>query len=178
MELNRKNAVTQVTGQGGLTVSMKWTTAADFDLAVLYEDRSGKIGLIYFGELGRLDAYPFMELSEDQGSQDAKGDYQETVRIDRPDEMAALWFLYWDYAKVQSGLPCDDIKGDVRLEVKWDGAPDCWEVKPDLDESGNVLVLASLSDLSSKGGILRNHGAVGTIHGLTRVEDLMAIVRG
>ena len=67
MELKQKGSEANVGGFKQLMVSMKWTTAADFDLAAAYEDKSGKQGLIYFGEQGDLNTFPFMQLSGDEG---------------------------------------------------------------------------------------------------------------
>ena len=58
MELKQKGSEANVGGFKQLMVSMKWTTAADFDLAAAYEAKDGNIGLVYFGELGDLNTLP------------------------------------------------------------------------------------------------------------------------
>lgn len=177
MELKRKGETAGLKGVDGLTVAMKWTTAVDFDLAVFYEDRSGRHGLVYFGELGDLETYPFMALSEDQGSEAAEGAYGETVRISRPEEMASIWFLCWDYEKVQNGSQYDFKKCDIVLEAAEESGAPC-RVAPIPDEPGNILVLASLTSVSPGGFVLRNDSRVGTLHGLTRIDDLIGILGG
>jgi hypothetical protein len=42
MELKQKGEDTTLEVTHPLTVSMRWTTAADFDLAVIYETNEGK----------------------------------------------------------------------------------------------------------------------------------------
>ena len=87
MELTQKGSEANVGGFKQLMVSMKWTTAADFDLAAAYEDKNGKNGLVYFGELGDLNAFPFMQLSGDEGVGDKGGENEETMRITKMDDM-------------------------------------------------------------------------------------------
>lgn len=176
MELNMQGETAELKDMGSLTVSMKWTAAADFDLAVLYEDARGRHGLVYFGELGNLDAYPFMELSEDQGSEASEGAYEETVRIARPGEMSSIWFLCWDYEKVQNGMQYDFKKCDIVLEAAGGVGEPC-RIEPMPAEPGNVLILASLIPVSSGGAVLCNDSRVGTLHGLSRLDDLLRILK-
>ena len=46
-----------------LTISMKWTTAVDFDLAAAYQTKTGQRGLVYFADLGHLDNFPYLCLN-------------------------------------------------------------------------------------------------------------------
>jgi len=87
MELVQKGSEANVGGFKQLMVAMKWTTAADFDLAAAYENKEGKQGMVYFGELGDLNKFPFMQLSGDEGVGDSGGDNEETMRITKLDDM-------------------------------------------------------------------------------------------
>ena len=82
---------------------LKWTTAADFDLAAAYKRKDGTTGLVYFGELGDLNSFPFMQLSGDEGVGDQGGDNEETMRVMKIDDMDTIWILCWDYGAVQEG---------------------------------------------------------------------------
>src|SRR5210317_1849548 len=103
MDLKQKGTEANVGGFKQLMVSMKWTTAADFDLAAAYESKDGKQGLVYFGDLGDMNEFPYMQLSKDEGVGDKGGDNEETMRITRLDDMNYVWILCWDYGMVQSG---------------------------------------------------------------------------
>jgi len=57
VELKKKGSQANVGGFKQLMVTMRWTTAADFDLAAVYQPKDGKIGIVYFGELGNLNSF-------------------------------------------------------------------------------------------------------------------------
>ncbi len=177
MELKQKGAEANVGGFKQLMVSMKWTTAADFDLAAAYEDKNGKQGLVYFGEQGDLNAFPFMQLSGDEGVGDKGGDNEETMRITKLDDMKYVWLMCWDYGKVQDGTPARFKDSDVTLAVMDDqGATH--EVSLDTGDMGNVALLATIDNSSPIGAKLVNASKAGTLKGLKNIQQLVDIITG
>lgn len=177
MELKQKGSEANVGGFKQLMVSMKWTTAADFDLAAAYEDKSGKQGLIYFGELGDLNAFPFMQLSGDEGVGDAGGDNEETMRITKLDDMKYVWLLCWDYGKVQDGAPARFKDSDVALSVM-DDSGTTHNVNLDTGDMGNVALIATIDNSSPIGAKLVNSSKAGTLKGLQKLQQLIDIING
>jgi len=177
MELVQKGASAEVGGFKQVLVSMKWTTAADFDLAALYETKSGQKDLVYFGKKGDMNAMPFMELSDDAGVGDARGDNEETMRIAKIDEMAKIWLLAWDYGKVQDGQPARFSDSDVSLSLMDDTGKN-YDVSLNTGELGNVAVLAEIDNTSPIGAKLVNSSKVGTLKGLKDLNQLIEIVTG
>ena len=86
MDLQQKGESASLGGIKQFMVSLKWTTAADFDLAAAYKRKDGTTGLVYFGELGDLNSFPFMQLSGDEGVGDQGGDNEETMRVMKIDD--------------------------------------------------------------------------------------------
>ena len=117
MELKQKGEQANVGGFKQLMIAMKWSTAADFDLAAAYEGKDGKVGLVYFGELGDLNAFPFMQLSGDEGVGDKGGAKEETMRIAQLDDMKFVWLMCWDYGKIKDGSAARFKDSDVVLSV-------------------------------------------------------------
>lgn len=175
MDLKQKGSEANVAGFKQLMVSMKWTTAADFDLAAAYEDKNGKQGLIYFGELGDLNAFPFMQLSGDEGVGDTGGDNEETMRITKLDEMKFVWLLCWDYGKIQDGAPARFKDSDVSLTVL-DDKGTSHNVSLDTGDMGNVALLAIIDNSSPVGAKLINASKAGTLKGLKNLQQLMDII--
>ena len=175
MELVQKGAEANVGGFNQLMVSMKWTTAADFDLAAAYEKKDGKQGLVYFGELGDLNAFPFMQLSGDEGVDDAGGDNEETMRITKLDDMKYVWILSWDYGRVKDGTPARFNDSDVSLSVM-DDKGTSHNITLDTGELGNVALLATIDNSSPIGAKLINSSKAGTLKGLNNLQDLMNII--
>jgi len=62
MDLVQKGQEANIGGIKQCMVTLKWTTSTDFDLAAVYEGKDGKTGLVYFGELGDLNAFPLFNL--------------------------------------------------------------------------------------------------------------------
>ncbi|MCP4112037.1 MAG: hypothetical protein GY749_42010 [Desulfobacteraceae bacterium] len=175
MELKQKGSEANVGGFKQLMVSMKWTTAADFDLAVAYETKEAKQGLVYFGELGDLNTFPFMQLSGDEGVGDTGGDNEETMRITKLDNMKYVWILCWDYGKVQDGAPARFKESDVSLNVMDDkGASH--NVTLDTGDLGNVALIATIDNSSPVGAKLVNSSKAGTLKGLKKLQQLIDII--
>lgn len=175
MELIQKGSEANVGGFKQLMISMKWTTAADFDLAAAYENKEGKQGMVYFGELGDLNAFPFMQLSGDEGVGDSGGDNEETMRITKLDDMKYVWILCWDYGQVKNGAPARFKDSDVSLNVM-DDQGSSHNVVLDTGALGNVAVLATIDNSSPVGAKLINSSKAGTLKGLKTLEDLMEII--
>ncbi len=175
MELKQKGSSANVGSFKQLMVTMKWTTAADFDLADAYEDKSGKKGLVYFGEMGDLNAFPFMQLSGDEGVGDTGGDNEEIMRITKLDDMKYVWILCWDYGKVQEGSPARFKDSDVSLTVM-DDKGTAHKVTLDTGDLGNVALLATIDNSSPIGSKLTNTSKAGTLKGLKTLEQLLDII--
>ncbi len=159
-----------------LMVTMKWTTAADFDLAAVYEGKNGTQGLVYFGDLGDMNTFPYMQLSGDEGVGDKGGDNEETMRITRLDEVNYVWIICWDYGKVQSGQGARFADSDVKLTIVDDTGKSV-SVSLDTGDTGNVACIATIDNSSPMGGKLINTSQAGTLKGLKSLDQLLAIVR-
>ncbi|OQX17051.1 MAG: hypothetical protein BWK80_39695 [Desulfobacteraceae bacterium IS3] len=176
MELKQKGSEANVGSFKQLMITMKWTTAADFDLSAAYETKEGKQGLVYFGELGDLNAFPFMQLSGDEGVGDKGGNNEETMRITKLEDMKYVWILCWDYGKVKDGSAARFKDSDVSLTVIDDkGASH--GVKLDTGDMGNVALIATIDNSSPIGAKLINASKAGTLKGLKTLEDLMSIIK-
>lgn len=160
-----------------LMVSMKWTTAADFDLAAAYESKDGKQGLVYFGDLGDMNEFPHMQLSKDEGVGDKGGDNEETMRITRLDDMNYVWILCWDYGMVQNGQSARFKDSDVVLSIIDDTGKNI-SVEIDTGDTGNVCCIATIDNSSAMGAKVINSSLAGTLKGLKSLDQLMALVKG
>ena len=176
MELRQKGSEANVGGFKQLMVTMKWTTAADFDLAAAYEAKDGKQGLLYFGELGDLNAFPFMQLSGDEGVGDSGGENEEVMRIAKLDDMKYVWLLCWDYGKVKEGGPARFKESDVSLSVV-DDKGGSFDLSLDTGDLGNVAVLATIDNSNPIGAKLANTSKAGTLKGLNNLDQLIDIIQ-
>jgi tellurite resistance protein TerA len=175
MELKQKGSQANVGGFKQLIVTMKWTTAADFDLAAAYETKTGKQGLVYFGDLGKLNAFPFMQLSGDEGVGDKQGDNQEIMRITKLDDMKYVWIMCWDYGKIQTGAPARFKDSDISISVK-DDKKNNHNVTLDTGSLGNVALMATIDNTSAVGVKLINESKAGTLKGLKNLQQLLDII--
>lgn len=176
MELKQKGEAAQLGGMKQFLVSLKWTTAADFDLAAAYETKDGKLGLVYFGELGSLNEFPFMQLSGDEGVGDAGGDNEETMRVMKLDDHKYVWLFAWDYGAVTDGKPARFGGSDASITLMDDTGAN-HEVKLATGEMGNVVCMATVDNSSPMGAKLVNTSNAGTLKGLSSLDQLLAIAR-
>ncbi|MCP4344930.1 MAG: hypothetical protein GY795_05320 [Desulfobacterales bacterium] len=177
MELKQKGEEANVGGFKQLMVTMKWSTAADFDLAAAYETKEGKQGLVYFGEMGDLNAFPFMQLSGDEGVGDKGGDNEETMRITKLDDMKYIWLMCWDYGKVKDGAAGRFNDSDVMMSLM-DDTGTSHDVSLDTGDMGNIALIATIDNASPIGAKLVNTSKAGTLKGLNKLQDLMDIING
>jgi len=175
MELAQKGQEAQLGGMKQFMVSLKWTTATDFDLAAAYETKDGKMGMVYFGDLGNLNDFPFMQLSGDEGVGDAGGDNEETMRVMKLDDMKYVWIFCWDYGAVQQGTPARFAGSDATVSLM-DDTGASHQVKLDTGDTGNVCVMATIDNSSAMGAKFVNTSKAGTLKGLSNLDQLMAIV--
>jgi len=177
MELKQKGETANVGGFKQLMITMKWTTAADFDLAAAYENKEGKPGLVYFGELGDLNAFPFMQLSGDEGVGDKGGENEEIMRIAKLDDMKYVWIMCWDYGKVKDESAARFKDSDVKLSVV-DDKGTTHNITLDTGDMGNIALIATIDNSSPIGAKLVNSSKAGTLKGLKKLDDLMGIIKG
>ena len=176
MQLKQKGESANVGSFKQLLVTMKWTTAADFDLAAAYQKTNGEYGLIYFGDLGNLNDFPHIQLSGDEGQGDSGGDNEEQLRITKLDGMKAVWLICWDYGQIQKGAPARFSDSDVSLNVM-DDTGTSHDITLDAGSFGNTAVLATI-DVSAIGSKLTNTSKAGTLKGLTNLQQLLDIING
>ena len=178
MELKQKGEQANVSSFTQLMVAMKWTKAADFDLAAVYEKKDGTPpGLVYFGELGNLNAFPFMQLSGDAGVGDNAGKNEETMRITKLDDVKKVHIICWDYGKVKTGAAARFKDSDVSLNVI-DDKGTVYSVNLDTGEMGNVAIIATIDNSNPIGATLVNTSKSGTLKELKNLDSLMAIING
>lgn len=175
MELASKGASAPLPASfSQLLVSMKWTTAADFDIGALIEKKDGSKDFVYFGNKGKLTEPPFIQVSEDQGVGDTGGDNEETLRIGSLDDAKTVHILCWDYGAVQKGEKARFSESDIRLQVTDDSGTDHTATLADSD-AANVAVLATI-ETSAVGAKLINSSKVGTLKGFNKSDQLWEIV--
>lgn len=177
MNLAQKGATAEVGRFEELKVSMRWSIAADFDLAAVYETRKGTPGLVYFGDLGRLDDFPYISLSGDQGVNDKDGDKQENLTIRKLDDMKKVWLMAWDYGQVQKGQPARFAQSDVQLYLE-DENGKTYQVALNTGGTGNVAVIATIDNTDPLGPRLINTSKTGTLEGLKKLQQLLDIIQG
>jgi len=158
-----------------LTVKMTWTTAADFDLAVVFRTKSDEKGIVYFGDLGTVDEFPYMRLNKDEGVGDTSGNNEEILDIAQLENMKYIWLFCWDYGKVKTGEKARFDQSDVQLTLS-DQEGNATTVDIDTGEEGNVCCIATIDNTSATGAMLINASRPATLHKLQTLEQLLAIV--
>lgn len=156
-----------------LQAILKWKTEADFDLAAIYQSENDTKGMVYFGNLGNLGVAPFMKLSGDAGvgdTVDGEDGNEEIMTISKFKGVKKIWILCWDYGAVQKGEHARFSDSDVTLTLT-DNKDQNHQVNLDTGEFGNVTCVASI-EISPDGAKLINTSSVGTLKGLSKLEDV------
>jgi tellurite resistance protein TerA len=175
MEIKQKGGSAELGGISQCMVTLAWTTATDFDLAALYETKDGKKGMVYFGEMGNLNEFPFMQLSGDEGVGDSGGDNKEEMRLTKFDDMVKVHIVAWDYTAVSDGTPARFSGSDVKVTLM-DDKGTSHDVPLASGDVGNVCIVATIDNSSPMGAKLVNESSVGTLKGLNSSDQLFAIL--
>ena len=177
MELAQKGASANTGSIENAKVVLSWTTAADFDLAALWEKKDGSEGLVYFGNKGNLNAFPFMQLDKDAAVGDKAGDNEEKMIIAKIDpDVSKIHIVCWDYGAVENGSAARFKDSDVKLTVQT-GPNDKHNVVLDSGDLGNVCVVATIDNTNEiTGAALINTSKVGTLKGLNNSKQILEIV--
>jgi tellurite resistance protein TerA len=154
-----------------IKLTASWTEAADLDIAALYEKKDGTKGLVYFGQLGDLNAFPFIKLDKDAGvgGKVASGGNQETMKVTKLDDMKTVHLLVWDYGKIETGEP--GRFGGVKIALV-DDTNASHTVQLDGANLANVVVLATIDNNSAVGPKLVNTSKFGVLKGLKKDQQL------
>ena len=160
-----------------LKISMNWTTVADFDIAAVYESKEGQRGLIYFGDLGKKDSFPYIYLNKDAGVDNKGGNKAEDLVINKFNEMKSVWLFCWDYQSVENGTKGRFKDSDVRLTIENNsGKEQNLAITSKMPNDGNVCYFGKILN-TDKGIKIKNSAVDGLLRGLKSVEQLMALVR-
>lgn len=149
MELKQKGASAQIGAFKQLKVSLIWTSAVDLDLMAFYKTKDGRTGGIYSdnyagGSLGDLNAFPFMQLSGDEGVGASGGDNQEDLLIAKLDDLAELHICALNFTDASAGGNKPFANYDARVEVMTDKG-DKHVVRLDSTSPGSVAVIAKFT---------------------------------
>jgi len=140
-----------------MLVSLKWTKDVDLDLMAFFDTKDGKKGGIYTnllgGNLGDLNAHPFMKLSGDAGVGAQGGDNQEDLVISKLDNLAKIYIVALNYTVQQAGGSESFGDYDGGITVKTDGQKeeDSFGMLLDSMEKGTVALVATIDNTGVAG---------------------------
>jgi len=145
MELKQKGANAQIGAFKQLKVSLIWTSAVDLDLMAFYKTKDGRTGGVYSdgyagGSLGDLNAFPFIQLSGDEGVGATGGDNQEDLRITKLDDFEELYICALNFTDASNPQQKVFRDYDARVEVVTDRG-ESHTVNLDSAQAGCVAVI-------------------------------------
>lgn len=162
-ELQTKDAEAFLADFQQLMVSMTWTADVDFDLFAVYEAKDGRRGIVYYNDLGNMNAFPFMKLSGDAGADDdAK---EESLVIVNLNEMKKVYLCCWDYKKVEQGVAGRFAGSGLKVSVM-DDKGGRFEIPMVDNGAGNMARMATIDCSSPISTKLLNASKAGVLNGL------------
>ncbi len=149
MELKQKGASANLGAFKQLKVSLIWTSAVDLDLMAFYKTKDGRTGGVYSdnyagGSLGDLNAFPFLQLSGDEGVGATGGDNQEDMLVAKLDDFEELYICALNFTDASEGKSRTFAEFDARVEVATDRG-EKHTINLDSRQQGSVAILAKFS---------------------------------
>jgi uncharacterized protein involved in tellurium resistance len=148
-----------------LMISLTWSVEIDFDLFAVYQTYAGAFGIVYYNDLGNLNAFPFMKLSGDEGTDQKKGEHEESLLISKLSEMKYVWVCAWDYQNVIASKAGRFENTDLKATVVDNMNNQITIPLVDYNE-GNTALLFTIDCSSLLTTNLINSSKVTTLHGL------------
>ena len=147
-----------------LMVTLQWTASVDLDLMAFYKTKDGRVGGIFSdnytgGEMGNLNAFPFIQLSEDAGVGATGGQNEEVIRITKLDDMAEVYICTINFTDASQGQESRFSKYDAQVTVVDDKGENV-SVPLDSSLSGTVAVIAKIDNTGFMGAKLINENQV------------------
>ena len=176
MSKQTQNELASPVVEHNFTITMKWTTAADFDLAAVYETHENNKGIVYFGDLGNMDNFPYIRLSGDKGVNDTAGQHEESMYIGQLDNIKTIWFFCWDYSMIQQGTPARFQDSDIKLVMMNNKTGQSGVIPLEKTVPGNVCCLAIMTSTDSKSSNIVKSDKSGILKGLYQIEQLLAVL--
>ena len=171
-QLESKDAQAFISDFEQLMVTLTWYSPAspnniDLDIFAVYEAKDGRRGVVYYKDLGDMNAFPFIKLSGDAGSDDddVAGEKEESLVIVNLSEMKYVWLCCWDYPKVESGQPGRLVGSNAKVTIM-DDKGNNFEVPLVCENAGNVARIATIDNSSPISIKLLNSSRAGVLQGL------------
>lgn len=143
-----------------LMVTLRWTADVDLDLMAFYKGKDGQPGGVFSdnypgGSLGSLNAFPFIELSGDEGVGGTGGDNEEVLRITKMDDLEELYIVALNYTDASQKVSSAFNSYDGSVIVMNDQG-EAIEVPLNAAETGHVAVICKIDNSSPMGAKLIN----------------------
>ena len=147
-----------------LMVTLKWTAAVDLDLMAFYKAKDGRVGGVFSdnyagGSLGALNAFPFIQLSGDEGVGATGGANEESLRITKLDDLAEVYLCTINFTDASQNQDSKFSKYDAQVTVVDDKGENV-AVSLDSAVSGTVAVIAKIDNAGFMGAKFINENRI------------------
>ena len=147
-----------------MMVSLKWNTAVDLDLMAFYIAKDGRVGCIFSsryagGTMGDLNAFPFIQLSEDAGVGAKGGENEEILRVTKMDDIAELYICTINFTDAAQNRNVAFNTYNAHVMVM-DDKGDSVAVPLDSSQPGTVAIIAKIDNSSFMGAKLINENRI------------------
>lgn len=141
-----------------LMVSLKWTAAVDLDLVAFYKSKDGRVGGVFSnnyvgGDMGNLNSFPYIQLSDDAGVGATGGENEEILRITKLEEMAEIYICALNYTDASLNNPQSFHNYDAHV-LLIDDTGESIAVPLDSQTLGTVAIIAKIDNTGFLGAKL------------------------
>jgi hypothetical protein len=129
-----------------IDISMSWNSASDLDLLAIYEYDNSQFDILYYDQQGEANQFPFMTLSDDEGTEESDSLHEESMVIHRIDSrIKYIWICTWNYRSIVTNR-LDDILSHHEISTEI--------MLPSMNQNRRVVVPLELDSAYSNFAIL------------------------
>ena len=169
VQLKAKGDVANLATVEALKVTLGWSSGVDLDLMAFYERKEGGAGGVYSDQisgdaksLGDLNAFPFIELSGDEGVTATEGKKTEELKITKLDGIAKLYLIALNYTAAKAkDVTASFSEENGHIEIM-DEKGNLFEVPLTATEKGTVAHIATIDNTGAIGATLKKEDIIWT----------------
>jgi len=159
LTIAQKGHEAYITTLKNLTICLQWATTVQFELAAVYEGKNGQRGWVHSGDMGNLNAFPFMYLN-------MQGNNEKTLQITSLSDIKTIHLFCFDKNLVNNKQWLQFKDSDIYLSVTDETKKNVF-IEIDSDNTGNICQLATIDNSGIMGAKLINVSQINTLDEVT-----------
>lgn len=182
VELKDKGQEVNLPDISQAVIALNWTDPVDLDLMAMIEKKDGSTHGVFTsnldGDMGNLNAFPFLTLSEDAGVGATGGENEEVIKMTKVDpDIAKIRLVALNYTDAKAkneDVSFANYNGKIQIKNQ---SGESFEVPLKSEDKGTVALIATIDNTGIVGPKLINESSVMNLRdAIEKIPGMKALV--